>query len=1084
MNQHTIGNVGLGAFVAQGDNININIGNAFPAIDYRAGVADLLDYYSEQFVGREAVFEHIDAVLAQGEARYLLVEALVGYGKSALVAQLVLRNDRGDWPKRSHPSLTFFFIREERADNTPKTFLSAVNSQLLHILNSSDGVPVDFDAQRAQFTNLWHAAATAATAERPLLLLVDGLDEMAMEKGVTIANLMPSFLASHAYVVVFSRPNPPPQEKVPIEHPFRKAQVIRLDPLRLQDIKNLLQREDPEGETAAILAPRVLDVTRGEPLFARFICEDVAREGEHVLLDFGDHPPEEVEEYFRQQFEQLDSQAEGAEIADLLGLMLVSRGPMSTEEMADALGHSRREVRRAIQPIQRFLIGSERFELMHSQLRSAIARDFNEKQCEDYRHRLLAWCQSFADNGWPSTTPDYVLEHFAAHLREANDKTAIYALVNRRWMQLKAARTFSHRSFAEDVLIAADMAASEKPPNLVEEFRCSLAYATLGSFAAKLPDRTLGLLARMGHVTQAMGYAGLIPDSQQRSAAYRTIRQALTDDGTSEEAAEAARLALAAAGRIEDPRERAAALGGMAGVFAQAGDRARAEEVLEGALAAAEELTPVPGRRPGDELDRYALAVAEVARAAAMVGADAHLIQVVTAALDKVVVPLAAADQSPPNSGSSPAVGLVAALARLGKAEPALAALEPADPEQKNAVIGDAVKELAEEGKADQAAELAGQALAAGQIAEGGAYRLTDTVGALARAGKPGQALAMAERIAQPEDEAQALAAVAHAFSQAGEPGQARPVAERAVSQLRAAEVGSRLVALKQVAEMLARAGESDLAAQAAEDMVHDLQQAGGQSTKFSSSALAAVAMTYMSPDRTDLADLAVAASQDLFREVLQAGDQGMDVDPYLVAAVALACAWGGEAGRARQVAELARQPGQSTFVLSDLAKAYALTGDLDQAWVLANESSWIPFFMFRVFLWKGQPEQLLSLADRSPDPESRDAVLTDAARALLEAGELDKALTAAQRITEKSRQASIKRSALRALSDTNQPSQTVALFREVLTIERSTSRPAVLQLLQTACSAIAKLDERATLWCLYEGLMAMDTELVGSSEP
>ena len=339
----------------------------------------------------------------------------------------------------------------------------------------------------------------------------------------------------------------------------------------------------------------------------------------------------------------------------------------------------------------------------------------------------------------------------------------------------------------------------------------------------------------------------------------------------------------------------------------------------------------------------------------------------------------------------------------------------------------------------------------------------------------------MAERIAQPEDEAQALAAVALAFSQAGEPGQARPVAERVVSQLRAAEVGSRLVALKQVAEMLARAGESDLAAQAAEDMIHDLQQSGLGEGFTLGKLLAATALTYMSPD-TDLAGLSADAGEDAL-EIIASG-QGVDIGPYFVAAVALAFAWAGEADRARQVAELARQPGQSTYVLSDLAKAYALTGDLDQAWVLANESSWIPFFMFRVFLWKGQPEQLLSLADRSPDPESRDAVLTDAARALLEAGELDKALTAAQRITEKSRQASIKRSALRALSDTNQPSQTVALFREVLTIERSTSRPAVLQLLQTACSAIAKLDERATLWCLYEGLMAMDTELVGSSEP
>ena len=222
MNQYTTGNVGLGAFVVQGDNNTINNGNTFSVIDYRNDIDYLLDFYSKQFVGREALFEYIDAALSQGKARYLLVQALGGYGKSALVAQLVLRNDRGRWPKRSHPNLAFFFIRKERAKNTPQAFLSAVNSQLLYILNDSSGVPVDFDAQSSQFTNLWHAAATAATAERPLLLLVDGLDEMETEK-VTIAELLPSFLAQHACVVVFSRPNPRPQEKVPIEHPFRKA---------------------------------------------------------------------------------------------------------------------------------------------------------------------------------------------------------------------------------------------------------------------------------------------------------------------------------------------------------------------------------------------------------------------------------------------------------------------------------------------------------------------------------------------------------------------------------------------------------------------------------------------------------------------------------------------------------------------------------------------------------------------------------------------------------------------------------------------------------------------------------------------
>ena len=447
---------------------------------------------------------------------------------------------------------------------------------------------------------------------------------------------------------------------------------------------------------------------------------------------------------------------------------------------------------------------------------------------------------------------------------------------------------------------------------------------------------------------------------------------------------------------------RAAALGGMAGVFAGAGDRERAEEVLQGALAAAEELSPAPDRRPDDELDRYALTVAEVARAAAMVGADARVIQVLTAVLDRVVVPLAAADQTPPIYASRPAVGLVAALARLGKAESALVGLGPVNPEQKNAVIADAVKELAEEGKADQAAELAGQALAAGQIAEGGAYGLTDAVGALARAGQPDQALAMAQRIARPEDEAQALAAVTLAFSQAGEAGQARLVAERAVRRLSEAGFGRRLVALKEVAEMLALAGENDLVARAAEDMIRDLEQAGGQDADVSSSVLAGMALTFMLPNESGLADVAVAAGQDAFQEIIQAGDQGIDLRPYLLAVLALAFAWAGEPDRARQAAELARQPGQSPLVSADLASAFALIGDLDRAWALANERSWIPFFMFRTCLRKGQPEQLLSLADRSPDPKSRDDVLAKAAHALLEAGELDKALTAAQRIKEK----------------------------------------------------------------------------------
>jgi hypothetical protein len=136
-----------------------------------------------------------------------------------------------------------------------------------------------------------------------------------------------------------------------------------------RDIQALLRGYGAAEETAAHLAPRVLAMTKGEPLFARFVCQEVADAGETALVRLEREPLADVEAYFRQQFRQLDKLAEGDHTWGILGLLVVALGGMTVEEIAESLGLGKRQARKAIEPIMRFLLGASRLELMHLQLR-------------------------------------------------------------------------------------------------------------------------------------------------------------------------------------------------------------------------------------------------------------------------------------------------------------------------------------------------------------------------------------------------------------------------------------------------------------------------------------------------------------------------------------------------------------------------------------------------------------------------------------------------------------------------------------------------------------------------------------------
>ena len=344
---------------------------------YEREVQGFLDFYTAVFVGRDRELTEILAATAHSDGRYVIVEAPAGYGKSALAAQLIVRHRARGWPGRQ-PNLIYYLVRQDGERNTAEAFYSAVNSQLQDLLR--EAMTVNQDA-RQRFRELWSRAAAEARSGRPLILLVDGLDEVAAS-GTAIVDLLPTDTGRHVSVIVTSRPSPDVTSRVPLDHPLRRGIRLSLGDFDEPEIAMLLRHFGSQHVSEREVR-RILKVTRGQPLFARFVTEDVAAGNAYVLAAMADHPPAGVSEYFSWQISQLTSAADRTITWDALALLVATRGPISRPDLAGALGWSADRAARALRPIERFLIGRNQVELMHREMRRAIASHLPADSCPE-----------------------------------------------------------------------------------------------------------------------------------------------------------------------------------------------------------------------------------------------------------------------------------------------------------------------------------------------------------------------------------------------------------------------------------------------------------------------------------------------------------------------------------------------------------------------------------------------------------------------------------------------------------------------------------------------------------------------------
>ena len=191
--------------------------------------------------GRQGELAEI-ASFAAGEEGYSWLVGEAWAGKTALLAETVTALPEVD--------IVCYFLSRREADADSSRFLAAVVPQLASLLDED---PPAGDLY--QFRALWQRAAERADTDgRPLLLVVDGLDEDLRPPGLpSVAALLPATTGGRAHVLVSSRPYPELPADIPAGHPLRQARAVPVKPfsgarelamLAWQEIDDLLLRDD------------------------------------------------------------------------------------------------------------------------------------------------------------------------------------------------------------------------------------------------------------------------------------------------------------------------------------------------------------------------------------------------------------------------------------------------------------------------------------------------------------------------------------------------------------------------------------------------------------------------------------------------------------------------------------------------------------------------------------------------------------------------------------------------------------------------------------------------------------------------
>ncbi|MEV6600805.1 hypothetical protein AB0M36_28750 [Actinoplanes sp. NPDC051346] len=424
--------------------------------------------------GRDQELEDLAAFCtAPRERPYLWLRAPAWAGKSALMATFALN------PPADTHLVSFFITARWPGQSDRAAFTEVVVEQLADLLD--EPMPVLTSATRdARFLSMLARAAQAcASSGQRLVLLIDGLDE---DTGVTldadsysIASLLPGHPPSGMRVIVASRLNPPLPDDVPDDHPMRDA-----------------------ATTKRLSRSTEADVVR----------QDMVRELTRLLRG-------------------------SAEERELLGLLTAAGGGLSVHDLAELIGVSAWDMSRglatvasrSVAPRTGHWTGPDVYVLAHEELRQLAVERLGDARLVELRQRVHDWADSYRDQGWPATTPEFLLRGYHRLLQATADLPRLLACATdpRRHDRLLEVNGGDIGALTE-ISVAQDHIMALGEPDLVALSRLAVHRTRLLSRGA-LPGNLPAVWARLGFRVRAEAITRSIRDSAESDSVDRAPRR-------------------------------------------------------------------------------------------------------------------------------------------------------------------------------------------------------------------------------------------------------------------------------------------------------------------------------------------------------------------------------------------------------------------------------------------------------------------------------------------------------------------------------------------------------------------------------
>lgn len=268
--------------------------------------APLIYEKTQEFVGRQFVFDAINRFITTHLCGYFFVVGEPGIGKSALAAQLVRRN-----------GYVHHFNRRAEQINTPWRFMKNICSQLIikYGLPHSD-LPADAHQDAVTFNAYLQQVAQRLPVATQAVLVIDALDEVETEPGVNPL-FLPQLLPPNLYLIITMRPG----TREPRIDVARGALEIHADDHNNQaDIVAYLQQKATQPGIQQYLRHQQLDADRfvallrekceGNFMYLRYVLPELEG-GAYQTTDFS-RIPQGLRGYYEDHWDRMKQSEEAA----------------------------------------------------------------------------------------------------------------------------------------------------------------------------------------------------------------------------------------------------------------------------------------------------------------------------------------------------------------------------------------------------------------------------------------------------------------------------------------------------------------------------------------------------------------------------------------------------------------------------------------------------------------------------------------------------------------------------------------------------------------------------------------------------